>query len=131
MLQVAPRKKGRACLLRPQHAEEAITTVTQGSSVEGLGLCIAFRGEYTRRVDLEAEREKGAMEPKHCGELGPLLTVYLHGNGERRLLIGSAVRMNGVQVRMACRCLGFMLPVKVVTTGEGTDIKKNKCLQAM
>lgn len=112
--------------------QRTITPVPQGSTVEGLGPCIAFHGEHTRRVDLEVKRENEAMEPKQCGELGPILTVYLHGNGERRLLgnplrrqlIGSAVWMNGDEVRMACRCLGSMLPVKMVTAGEGTDIKK-------
>lgn len=81
VLKVTPKKKGRAWLPRPQHAEEAITPVTQGAGVEALGPRFAFRGEHTR-VDLEVEREKEAMEPKQCGEL----TVSLHGNGERRLL---------------------------------------------
>lgn len=62
MVKVKPRKTGRAW-----HAEEAVTLATQGTIVEGLSPCTALCGEHTRRVDLQVEREKEAMEREQCG----------------------------------------------------------------
>lgn len=89
---------------------------------------------------MEAEREKEAVEPGQRGGTSPALTLCLHGDGEKRLLgnlfrrqlTGSAVWVNGVEEKgkagMACRFSGLgagrMANLKVATSGEGTDRKK-------